>query len=88
MGPICLSNFAFYSVQGNNVAVRISLSHAGEVCRGQMTQLGILLPIPESMKAAVAAASAGKSGLLMQRAAREFEGQQTTFTFATKSYGK
>lgn len=87
-GPDLLSNFAFYSVEGNNVAVRISLSQAAEVCRGQMTQLGILLPIPESMKAAIAAAVAAKSGLVMQHAAREFEGQQTTFTFATKSYGK
>jgi hypothetical protein len=55
-GADLLSDFAFYAVEGNNVAVRISLSHAAEVCRGQMTQLGILLPIPESLKTALEAA--------------------------------
>jgi hypothetical protein len=87
-GADLLSDFAFYSTEGNNVAVRISLSHAAEVCRGQMTQLGILLPIPESLKAKIEAARAGKSGLLLQQAARDFGSEHSTFTFATKSYGK
>jgi len=71
-----------------NVAVRISLSHAAEVCRGQMTQIGILLPIPESLKAALEAARSGKSGILLQQANREFASARTSITFATKSYGK
>ncbi|HEY4765500.1 MAG TPA: hypothetical protein VIH75_17630 [Candidatus Sulfotelmatobacter sp.] len=87
-GADLLSDFAFYAVEGNKVAVRISLSHAAEVCRGQMTQLGILLPIPESLKTALEAARSGKSGILLQQANREFASAQTSITFATKGYGK
>jgi len=44
-----------------------------------MTQLGSLLPIPESLKTALEAARSGKSGIPLQQANREF---------ATTGYGK
>jgi hypothetical protein len=50
-----------------------------------MTQIGIRLPIPESLKAALEAARSGKSGILLQQANREFASAQTSIPFATKS---
>ena len=68
-----------YSVQPDRCATPSSSTHAAEVCRGQMTQLGSLLPIPESLKTALEAARSGKSGIPLQQANREF---------ATTGYGK
>jgi hypothetical protein len=86
--PDLLTDFAFYSIEADDVSVRISLSHAAEVCRGQMTQIGIRLPIPVSLKSGFDAAREGKSGLLMVRAKRGAEGTSMTFTFSTKDYRK
>jgi hypothetical protein len=86
--PDLLTDFAFYSAEVNDVSVRMSLSHAAEVCRGQMTQIGIHLPIPPSIKAGFDAAKDGKSGFLMERAKRVRKGAETAFTFSTSNYGK
>lgn len=50
--------FAFYEVGASTASVRLSLPPVAEVCRGQITQLGLVLPLPEkgtalSPKAAV-----------------------------------
>ncbi len=45
-----LDSFAFYDIAGPRVAVRLSLPHAVETCRGSMTQLGIWLPIPKALE--------------------------------------
>lgn len=46
--PELLSGFVFYEVRQGKVGVRIGLPHAVETCRGQMTQLGLELPVPEA----------------------------------------
>ena len=86
--PDAMTNFAFYSAEATDVSVRISLSHASEVCRGQMTQIGIHLPIPASLQTEFDAAKEGKSGFLMAGARRVAAAAETSFTFATKNYGK
>jgi hypothetical protein len=87
-GADLLTDFAFYSVDNNEVSIRISLSHAAEVCRGQMTQIGIRLPIPAAIKAEIDAASSGKSGFLMKQSKQVSSGAATGFTFSTANYGK
>lgn len=45
-----LEHFAIYELKGDRAAVRVSLSHAVEICRGSMIQLGLLLPVPERLQ--------------------------------------
>ncbi|HXP85872.1 MAG TPA: hypothetical protein VN841_14205 [Bryobacteraceae bacterium] len=82
-GDDLLSSFALYDVQRERAAVRISLSHQAEVCRGQMTQLGILLPIPEAINAGLEAAKGRRAGFLMADDAKVASGARTVFSFST-----
>jgi hypothetical protein len=79
--PDLLTRFAFHHVEGDFVAVRLGLSGAG-VCRDNLTQIGLLLPIPASLKAALAKAEAGGEGFLLSR--KIGAGRQTKFTAETK----
>jgi hypothetical protein len=87
MGPECaygfssdmLSRYAFHHVKGNQVAVRIGLSHGCEANRGGLTQLGLYLPIPAALAAPLKAAASGKQGFLMERAPN----QMTAFHYGT-----
>ena len=72
-----LTRFAFHHLEGGKVAVRLGLSHGCEVMRGRLTQLGILLPIPERLKAPLAQAAAGRQGFLADRG-RTIAGDRTT----------
>lgn len=64
-----LARFAFHHLDGDQVAVRVGLPGAGP-CRENLTQIGLLLPIPAPLASALASADAGESGFLM-RSARE-----------------
>ncbi|NOK14436.1 hypothetical protein [Corallococcus exercitus] len=59
---------AFHHVEGDKVAVRISFGYAAEVCRGNMYVVGLLLPIPASLKPALERASTRQEGFLMKDA--------------------
>lgn len=61
-----LSRFAFHHLEGKKVAVRIGLPHGCEAARGNLTELGILLPIPSALRGALGLASTGKEGFLMK----------------------
>jgi hypothetical protein len=61
-----LENFAFHHVENGRVAVRFLLPHGAEIYRFRNTQIGILLPIPDRLKAAFAQASGPKNGTLMK----------------------
>jgi len=76
-----LTRFAFHHVENGKVAVRLGLSGA-VVCRNNLTQIGILLPIPESLKQALALADAGTEGFLMNR--KLGANRNTTFSFTKK----
>lgn len=43
-------HFAFHHIKGDQIAVRFGLPYGCEVARGNFTQLGIYLPIPEKWK--------------------------------------
>jgi hypothetical protein len=61
-----LSRFAFYQIQEDKVAVRLGLSYGGEPCRGQLTQIGLWLPIPNDLRAAIENARDRREGFLME----------------------
>lgn len=63
-----LTRFAFHHLEGHSVAVRLGLSHGCEANRGHLTQIGLLLPIPNAWRAAFEAAASGKRGFLAVRA--------------------
>lgn len=58
------NDFAFHHLEGDRVAVRIGLGYGPEVCRGQETVLGVLLPIPPSLARALRHASDRSKGFL------------------------
>ncbi|WP_244224343.1 hypothetical protein [Corallococcus sicarius] len=59
---------AFHHVEGNKVAVRIAFGYERPVCRGKMFEVGVLLPIPESLRPALERARTRQEGFLMKDA--------------------
>ena len=78
-----LTRFAFHHVEGDKVAVRLGLSGLGP-CRENLTQIGLLLPIPDALRIAFNFAETNKEGFLNKDAKRLSGGQQTTITFSVK----
>ncbi|MCB1325695.1 MAG: hypothetical protein H7A21_13780 [Spirochaetales bacterium] len=64
--PDMLEHFAFHHLDGDRVAVRIGLPYGCEVMRGTITQLGLYLPVPDNLRAALQAADSRSPGMLMQ----------------------
>lgn len=81
LDPDLLTRFAFHHLEGDKVAVRLGLSGTG-VCRGNLTQIGLLLPIPAALKEALAKAETGSEGFLINR--KIGAGRETSFSFETK----
>lgn len=77
-----LTRFAFHHIENGKVAVRLGLSGAGP-CREFLTEIGILLPIPPSLRTALAQAEAGKEGFLMKDLKKISRNRTTTFSFET-----
>lgn len=73
LGKSMLRSFAFHHIKGNDVAVRIGLSHGCEVMRGKFTQLGAYLPMPGEMRGALEKAALKKEGFLMKGAPKRVE---------------
>lgn len=63
-----LRSFAFHHVRGDDVAVRIGVSHGCEVERGRLTQLGLYLRFSPELTAS--ARESAREGLLMDRLLR------------------
>jgi hypothetical protein len=57
-----LTNFALHHADGKQVGVRVGLPNGDERHHGDMTELGLLLPVPKDLAADIAAAQAGKAG--------------------------
>jgi hypothetical protein len=74
-----LSAFAFHHVANGRIAVRLGLPAAVETCRGELTEIELLLPMPEALRAAVATGD----GLLMGRD----DTKSTTFAFGGGNTG-
>ncbi|HEV7861010.1 MAG TPA: hypothetical protein VGO91_20490 [Pyrinomonadaceae bacterium] len=78
-----LTRFAFHHLENGQVAVRLGLTHAYETCRGRSTEIGILLPIPASLKQQLAQAQSGTAGFLMKDAKKIAREQMTSLSFKT-----
>jgi hypothetical protein len=65
VGEDFASSFAFHHVEGDRVAVRFSLSHHVEICRGHIIQVGVLVPVSDRLRSHLAAARARTAGFLM-----------------------
>lgn len=78
LGKDMLKHFAFHHIQGQQVAVRIGLSHGCEAARGNLTQLGILLKIPPALKDPLQQALKGKAGFLMGAFETRFKERRST----------
>jgi hypothetical protein len=72
-----LNRFAFFDVQGDRVAVRISLPYDTESCRGSTAQIGIWLPVPAELRNDLFAAKKRTAGFVMADAERVSKGRQT-----------
>ncbi len=75
-----LSDFAFHHAENRKVAVRFLLPHGSEIFRFHHTQLGLLLPIPDTWKSAFRQAATGKSGAMMQSLQKITRGRKSTVT--------
>jgi len=87
--PLCgeyddslLNAFVFHHLEGGKVAVRISVSGAGP-CRNNLTELGILLPIPALWRSDFNLAQKGKAGFL-QRSQRQKDLKAVSYEFEHK----
>ena len=58
--------FAFHHVENGRAAVRFSLGHYVEVCRGMMIQVGVLVPPLPRLSAFLVAARDRRAGYLMK----------------------
>lgn len=67
--PDMLSEFAFHHVSGDQVAIRIGLTHGCEWQRGNFTQLGLYLTIPPALAEPLGQAQA--EGTLMAARTRD-----------------
>jgi hypothetical protein len=61
-----LTRFCFDDVVGSQVAVRLALAGTA-VCREQLTEIRMLVPVPEALVSALAAASSGHAGFIATR---------------------
>jgi hypothetical protein len=78
-----ITRFAFHHVEGNKVAIRLALPPDVGACRTSYAQLGILLPIPDSLRSALELARTRKEGFLMCDIDRLFGDRAMNFV---KSY--
>jgi hypothetical protein len=80
-----LTRFAFWEVKGDKVAVRIGLPHGCEAARGNLTQLGIWLPIPKDLSEAFANAADKEAGILMKDLSKSANDRSTVIA---KTYSR
>lgn len=65
-GSDSLTNFYFHHIRNNQVAVRLGLSHGCEAARGNLTELGLYLPIPTAWSSSFKNAQQATHGFLAQ----------------------
>jgi hypothetical protein len=75
------AEFGFHHLEGGRVAVRFSLSHDVEVCRGRMTQVGVLATPSAAFLADLRAASERRAGFLMKDLRAIAGARNTTINF-------
>lgn len=88
MGGGFPGHFALHHVDGDRVAVRFSLSHDVELCRGRMAQVGVLVPVPPRLRPALMAADGRTAGFLMKDARGIARDRWTTFSWGPDRPGR
>ncbi|HEX8693351.1 MAG TPA: hypothetical protein VF746_13075 [Longimicrobium sp.] len=78
------SDFALHHVENGQLAIRFSLSHSVEICRGRMVQVGVLVPVPPRLQPALMAADARRSGYLMKDVRRIAGDRETRIEWEAK----
>lgn len=78
-----VTRFAFHHLERGKVAVRLGLPGAA-VCRDNLTQINILLPIPKALAEVLALAASGKEGYLMNKAEITPKAHETTIIFQSE----
>jgi len=81
--PDYLTRFVFHHLEGDKVAVRLGLPPGAGYNSAEHMQIGLLLPIPPSLRPSLELAAAQKQGFLMADAPKLFQKQSTTFEFKT-----
>jgi hypothetical protein len=85
--PSLLSSFVFERLDVDSVAVKLALPAASEVCRGQATDIELLLSLVDTtfdrkeLYNLLSVAQAGDNGLLAPRANAIARGRAATFSF-------
>jgi hypothetical protein len=77
--PDFLTRFVLHHVEGDQVAVRIGLPPHSGANSTQHQQIGLLLPIPESLRQQLSLADSRQQGFLMVDASRVAGNRTTTF---------
>ncbi len=72
-----LTQFAFHHINRDQVAVRLALTPAAQHCQWRLPQIGIYLPIPKTLQAALKQAKKGKAGFLMNKQQKIAKGRET-----------
>lgn len=75
-----LTSFAFHHIEGEKVAVQIGLRPGGIKCRGMMTPITLMLPIPGALSEPLERADAGSEGIMARDLAAIAGNQKTTLT--------
>jgi len=88
LSPDFLTRLSFHHLEGKRVAVRISLSSASTATQSEHQQLGLLLPIPDSLSIRLRLAESRREGFLMSYAERAFKEKSTTFTYSGNVAGR
>ncbi|HEX8651106.1 MAG TPA: hypothetical protein VF708_09710 [Pyrinomonadaceae bacterium] len=77
-----LTRFAFHHIENGKIAVRLGFSGLGP-CRERLTEIGLLLPIPTSLKSPLALAASAKEGFLATDIKRIAGGRVAKMLFRT-----
>lgn len=75
-----LTRFSFHHIESGRVAIRLGFSGSGP-CRERLTEIGLLLPIPPSLKPALALAASNREGFLAADLKRVANGKVTKIVF-------
>lgn len=77
-------HFAFHHVENGQLAIRFSLSHDVELCRGSMVQVGVTVPVPPRLQSALTAADQRTAGFLMKDSRRIAGDRRTSLEWVAK----